>query len=93
MAGGHYAGDTTARKVMQAGLWWPTLFGDAAEYAKRCNECQRTSIPRNHDRMPLHPILAMQPFEKWGIDFVGPISPAAKHTQARYVLIATCYHT
>ena len=26
IAGGHFAAETTARKVLQAGLWWPTLF-------------------------------------------------------------------
>ena len=26
IAGGHFAAETTAQKVLQAGLWWPTLF-------------------------------------------------------------------
>ena len=37
--------------------------------------------------------LATQPFEKWGIDFVGPISPAAINSQARYIIVATDYFT
>lgn len=43
--------------------------------------------------MPLTGVMADQPFEKWGIDFVGPISPAAKYTQACYIIVAMDYYT
>ena len=93
IAGGHFTVEATARKVLQAGLWWPTLFGDAVEFVKRCDPCQRATKPQNWDRMPLSMNLATQPFEKWGIDFVGPISPAAINSQARYIIVATDYFT
>ena len=37
--------------------------------------------------------LASQPFEKWEIGFIGPISPAAINSQARYIIVATDYFT
>ena len=77
IAGGHFAAETTACKVLQASLWWPTLFNDVVKFVKRCDPYQRATKPQNWDRMPLSINLATQPFEKWGIDFVGPISPAA----------------
>ncbi|KAK2388948.1 hypothetical protein QL285_062585 [Trifolium repens] len=40
--GGHFSGDRTAAKVLQSGLFWPTLFKDAFTYVKRCDRCQRT---------------------------------------------------
>ena len=67
-AGGHFAAETIARKVLQAGLWWPTLFSDAMEFVKRCDSCQRATKPQNWERMPLSMNLATQPFEKWGIN-------------------------
>jgi hypothetical protein len=43
--------------------------------------------------MPLHPVMPQAPFEKWGIDYVGPIKPAARGSQARYIIVATDYLT
>ena len=43
--------------------------------------------------MPLSMNLATQPFEKCGIDFVGPISPTTINSQARYIIVAIDYFT
>ncbi|XP_058784125.1 uncharacterized protein LOC131658893 [Vicia villosa] len=40
--GGHFSGDRTAAKVLQSGLYWPTLFKDAQSIVKECDRCQRT---------------------------------------------------
>ena len=69
------------------------MFKDAHEYVKRCDPCQRTGKPILSSAMPLIPILAQAPFEKWGIDFVGPITPTSCYGQKRYILVATDYMT
>lgn len=43
--GGHFSADVTVKAIMRAGLWWPTLFQDAALYVKGCDVCQRTKAP------------------------------------------------
>jgi hypothetical protein len=43
--------------------------------------------------MPLELQLTLQVFEKWAIDFVGPINPLGKCTRARDIITATKYLT
>ena len=41
--------------------------------------------------MPLVPQVTLQPFDKWAIDFVGPINPPARKSRARYIITTTDY--
>ena len=43
--------------------------------------------------MPLNPQVTLQAFDKWAIDFVGPINPPEKRTGSRYILTMTDYLT
>ena len=55
--------------------------------------CQGIGEPTESSAMPLAPILAFTPFEKWGIDFVGLINPCSCHGRHCYILVATDYAT
>ena len=79
-AGGHYTCDVTARKVWQAGVWWPTTQKDAYQYCKQCDLCQCLGQPTELARMPHQPVLPLDPFQKWGLDFVGPFTSATTRT-------------
>ncbi|KAK4269610.1 hypothetical protein QN277_022745 [Acacia crassicarpa] len=86
--GGHYGGIRTAAKVLQLGFYWPTLFRDAHQFVSKYDNCQRTSnISRRH-KMPLTPILEVEVFDVWGIDFMGPF-PLSRGNQ--YILVAVDY--
>jgi hypothetical protein len=43
--------------------------------------------------MPHQLVLPLEPFQKWGLDFVGPFNPAAAQTGNQYILVATDYCT
>ncbi|KAL4354030.1 hypothetical protein GQ457_06G010660 [Hibiscus cannabinus] len=86
--GGHFGGTRTAAKVLQSGLYWPTLFKDAHNFYKRCDRCQRTgNISRRHE-MPLQNILEVELFDVWGIDFMGPFPSSYENL---YILLAVDY--
>lgn len=65
VVGGHVGGKATSRKVLQDGLWWPSLFKDAKEYVKGCDIFQQVGRPSRQDEMPLHLVRALEAFEKW----------------------------
>eukprot|EP00253_Pinus_taeda_P008480 PITA_08480 len=81
-----------AQKILRIGLWWPTLHQDSKAYCRACDACQRIGKPSRRDDMPHNPQMTLQPFEKWAIDFVGPLKPQGK-IGARYIITATKYLT
>lgn len=89
--GGHYAGKETMQKILRIGLWCPTLHKDSKAYCKACDACQNIGRPSRRDELPLHPQVSLQAFEKWGINFIGPIQPPGKKTGARYIIIVMEY--
>ena len=69
------------------------LHNDVANYARSCDVCQRVGKPSRRDEMSLVPYVTLQPFDKWDVDFVGPINPPGKRTGAGYIITATDYLT
>eukprot|EP00249_Psilotum_nudum_P025170 c29402_g1_i1 orf=3-920(-) len=59
-------------------------------FCRSCDVCQSYSIKRT-TQSPLHPIPPLGPFEKWGIDFVGPLHITPRRNQ--FILVATDYLT
>eukprot|EP00253_Pinus_taeda_P002875 PITA_02875 len=47
--------------------------------------------PTPRDEMPLQPQVTLEPFEKWHMDFVGPINPPSR--QRSYIIVCTDYLT
>jgi len=89
--GGNFTDKRTAYKVFLLGYYCLSLFKDAKEYVKRCDNCQRMGKPIPSDEMPLQPQVLIEPFEKWALYFVGPINPPSR--QKMYILVCTDYVT
>ncbi|CAA7025707.1 unnamed protein product [Microthlaspi erraticum] len=56
-----------------------------ASYIAKCDPCQRKGITKR-DEMPLNPILEVEIFDVWGIDFMGPFKPSSNGHN--YILVA-----
>ncbi|XP_075077274.1 uncharacterized protein LOC142164010 [Nicotiana tabacum] len=61
--GGHYGGNYTAAKVIEAGFYGPTLYKDTRAYVVACDKCQRASNISKRDEMPLNSILVCEIFD------------------------------
>jgi hypothetical protein len=85
---GHFAGNTTAHKILRAGYYWPTLFKDAHTHARNCKTCQLSVRKEKRVAIPLQPVTVSRPFE----DIIGEITPSSSKLH-KYILTATNYFT
>nr|GFB03490.1 reverse transcriptase domain-containing protein [Tanacetum cinerariifolium] len=86
--GGHRCGNLTAKKIFDAGFFWPTIYKDAHEFVKNCDSCQRQGKISQLDEMAQNSIKICEIFDVWGIDFVGPFSSSRGN---KYILMAIDY--
>eukprot|EP00253_Pinus_taeda_P027084 PITA_27084 len=89
--GGNFAAKKTTFKILQAGYYCPTLYQDVKRYISQCDRCQRMGKPTPKEEMPLQPQVTLEPFEKWGMDFVGPINPPSR--KRSYIIVCIDYLT
>ena len=89
---GHFAAITTVNRISSAGYQQPYLIWDVKAYVRRCDQCQRTRAPLFWNHQLLIPIVSLAPFEKWGVDFIGPINPISAQNK-RYIILAIDYAT
>ncbi|KAI3453495.1 hypothetical protein Pfo_010158 [Paulownia fortunei] len=86
--GGHFFVKKTTAKILQCGFYWPTLFKDTYTFCKSCENCQKLGSLSKRNMMPLHPILVIEIFDCWGIDFMGPFPLSFDFL---YILVAIDY--
>ncbi|GJW36024.1 reverse transcriptase domain-containing protein [Tanacetum coccineum] len=86
--GGHHSANITARKVFDAGFFWPTIYQDTHSMIKSCDACQRQGKISHRDEMPQNSIQVCEIFDVWGIDFMGPF-PSSRGN--KYILVAVDY--
>ncbi|GJX53747.1 reverse transcriptase domain-containing protein [Tanacetum coccineum] len=86
--GGHHSANLTARKVFDAGFFWPTIYRDAHTMIKSCDTCQRQGKISQQDEMPQNAIQVCEIFDVWSIDFMGPFPSSHGN---KYILVAIDY--
>ena len=88
--GGHLGVEKTQERITQR-FFWPGLHAEVKEYCESCPECQM-SAPSPHFRSPLVPLPIIEvPFERIGMDLVGPVVKSARGHQ--HILVILDYAT
>eukprot|EP00253_Pinus_taeda_P017156 PITA_17156 len=64
------SGYATAQKILHAGYFWPSIFKDCILVVRSCHECQIYQRKMCAPPAPLHPVVIIGPFAKWGIDYM-----------------------
>jgi hypothetical protein len=89
--GGHMYGYATAQNILRAGYFWPSLFKDCITVIQKFHACQMYNNKIRSHPAPLHPVVFIGPFAKWGIDFMtcNPHSVGGHG----YIIVAMDYFT
>ena len=86
--GSHHSAERTVAKILQCGFFWPTMFKDTRVFVATYDQCQRTGNIGKRNEMLQKPILEVEIFDVWGLDFIGPF-PSSFGNQ--YILVAVDY--
>jgi hypothetical protein len=84
----HFGKETTYDKVKNK-YYWPTMKTDVEIYVKTCDQCQRRG--KRTTKNELHSIKISRPFQRVGIDIVGPLPLTDKRN--KYIITAMDYLT
>nr|GEU40616.1 reverse transcriptase domain-containing protein [Tanacetum cinerariifolium] len=85
---GHHGANFTAKKVFDAGFFWPTIYRDAHDLVTRCDACQRQGKILQRDEMPQNAIQVCEIFDVWGINFMGPFPSSRRN---KYIFVVFDY--
>ena len=85
---GSFAARKTVDKILQSRFYWPTIFKDAHRFYMECLQCQEALNISKQDEMPMRPILEVEIFDLWRINFMGPFPP---FDGKEYILVAVDY--
>ena len=89
--GGHLSGMVTTQKILHASYFWPSFFKYCHEAINKFPPCQHFYLKKGTHPTPLHPVIVVVPFAKWGIDFMHcmPTSVGGHG----YIIVAIYYFT
>ncbi|XP_016307287.1 melanocyte protein PMEL-like [Sinocyclocheilus anshuiensis] len=87
---GHLGGENTVLRIRDR-FHWPGLDAEVKRFCRSCPMCQRTS-PRRPPPSPLIPLPVIDvPFERIGMDLVGPLPKSARGHE--HILVVLDYAT
>ena len=85
---GHFGYNETYRAISER-YFWPQMGTDIKRHVQSCDICQKRQKPIRTE--PLHPIKVGRPFDRIGMDIVGPLPLTKRNNQ--YIVVTTEYLT
>src|SRR5689334_11693269 len=86
---GHFGWQQTYQKLAER-FYWPDMRKHVHDFVRSCDTCQKRGPPLARQE-PLHPLRVGQPFDRVGIDMVGPLPLTPRGN--RFIIVATDYLT
>lgn len=88
---GHLGIRRTLEKIKRR-YFWPKMFSDITRYVLSCPDCQTRKLPATRPAGMLQPLPWVEkPFQRIGMDFLGPLTQS-EHGN-KYVVVLIDYHT
>ncbi|XP_078504379.1 uncharacterized protein LOC144762951 [Lissotriton helveticus] len=90
LVAGHSGAEKTTQNILRQ-FFWPGIYRDAESFCRQCDICQRMNMVRP-PAVPLQPLPVIgKPFERVGMDLIGPLPRTKKGFQ--HILVVVDYAT
>lgn len=90
LTAGHGGAEKTTHALLRH-FFWPGIYKDTQSYCQSCDICQLANLQRPPP-VPLQPLpIIGNPFERVGMDLIGPLPKTSKSNE--YVLVLVDYAT
>jgi hypothetical protein len=89
LCGAHIGSRPLLGKVFRQGFNLAKAALDAANLVQKCENCQRCAIDQKQPSSLTQLIQPTWPLQRWGLDLLGPLSPALGNL--KYVVVAVEY--
>jgi ribonuclease HI len=76
-------------KVFRQGFYWPKAASDAIDLVQKCENCQKCARDQKQPSSLTELIQPTWPLQRWGLDLLGPLTPA--QGKLKYVVVAIEY--
>ncbi|CAG2203350.1 Transposon Ty3-G Gag-Pol polyprotein,Retrovirus-related Pol polyprotein from transposon opus,Retrovirus-related Pol polyprotein from transposon 297,Retrovirus-related Pol polyprotein from transposon 17.6,Transposon Ty3-I Gag-Pol polyprotein [Mytilus edulis] len=87
---GHLAFHKTYHKIQER-FYWVGMYKDVDYWCKSCVKCATRKTPKGRKPAPMLPIPVDGPFDRVGVDVLGPFPPSLQGN--RYIVVFTDYLT
>ncbi|XP_016164417.1 uncharacterized protein LOC107606929 [Arachis ipaensis] len=89
ICGNHIGGRALSAKILRMGYYWPTMKRDCIAKVKKCDNCQKHAMISKTPAKELHTLEVSWPFDRWGLDILGPFPKVPG--QVKFLLVSIDY--